>query len=122
MIDEVDQMPEFWLKMESEVDLKNALEKSKHKPVVIFKHSTRCGISSSAKRRLAKDFNLIKDDVSFYYLDLIQYRNLSNQIAHDLKVRHESPQVILVSDSKTTFHGSHEGVSIETIQSALSQS
>jgi bacillithiol system protein YtxJ len=111
-----------WNAIESEEEFNRAIDSFNEKPVVIFKHSTRCGISSAANRRLSSEFDLIKDDVDFYYLDLIKYRSVSNLIADNLSVMHQSPQIILIQDKKAVFHSSHEGVSISAIHSALSQS
>ncbi len=110
-----------WKTIESEEEFYRAIDSSNEKPVVIFKHSTRCGISSAAKRRLSSEFHLIKDDIDFYYLDLIKYRAVSNLIADNLSVMHQSPQIILVKNKKAVIQSAHEGVSISAIHSALSQ-
>ena len=58
----------------------------------IFKHSTRCSISSMAKNRVERDWDL---DFPIYYLDLIQYRSISNLIAAKSGIEHQSPQLIV---------------------------
>ena len=68
-----------WINLQSEDQLQEIVSNSNSKPQVIFKHSTRCSISSMAKNRLDKKEN--PDGIDFYYLDLIRHRNISNKIA-----------------------------------------
>ena len=80
---------------------------------IIFKHSTRCSISMMAKRRFELDWNDIPDNVSLYFLDLIQYRDLSNQVAQLFQVHHESPQLLLIKDGECILDQSHGEISVE---------
>ena len=80
---------------------------------LIFKHSTRCSISSMAKNRL--DREEAPDNMKFYYLDLIAYRSISNKIAEVFKVHHESPQVLLIKNGECTYEESHNGISMDEI-------
>ncbi|MCH2043835.1 MAG: bacillithiol system redox-active protein YtxJ [Saprospiraceae bacterium] len=89
------------------------------KPVAIFKHSTRCSISSVAKRRLERSWDLPKEEIDVYYLDLIRYRSISNQIASQFAVKHESPQLILLKDGKVVHHSSHNMIDVDGIKAAL---
>lgn len=80
---------------------------------VIFKHSTRCSISNMAKRVLSGELNdNIKEKADVYYLDLINYRDISNNIATRYLVKHESPQILIISDGKCIYHASHDEVSL----------
>lgn len=92
----------------------NALLQASHaKPQVIYKHSTRCSISSVVKSRLERA--AIPEDVDFHYLDLIAYRSLSNKIADDTGVVHESPQVILIRNGKSIYNESHGAIMMDDI-------
>lgn len=86
---------------------------SANRPQLIYKHSTRCSISSMAKNRLYK--NEPPDGIDFYYLDLISNRDISNKIAEMYDVRHESPQVLLIKDGKCVYHESHSGIYMDDI-------
>lgn len=89
-------------------------ELSKTKLQIIFKHSTRCSVSSMAKRSL--DSALRQDSSTpfdIYYLDLIAHREVSNAIATRYGVQHESPQIIAIKSGKSTFDASHSDVSLE---------
>jgi bacillithiol system protein YtxJ len=78
---------------------------------LIFKHSTRCSVSSMAKRRFEMDWQAIPENTSLYFLDLISYRDLSVQIAETFQVHHESPQILLIKDGDCILDASHSDIS-----------
>ncbi|MDC9724161.1 MAG: bacillithiol system redox-active protein YtxJ [Urechidicola sp.] len=80
------------------------------KPVIIFKHSTRCGISTMVLKKFERNFTIDNNHLKMYFLDLIAYRSISNKIASDYGVRHESPQLLLVKKGKAIVHNSHSGI------------
>jgi bacillithiol system protein YtxJ len=86
---------------------------------VIFKHSTRCSISMMVKKRFELDWNKLPEDLPLYFLDLIKYRDLSNQVAQDFQVYHESPQLLLIKDGECILDLSHGQVSVEEAMSVL---
>lgn len=102
-----------WLKLEDYSTLEEITEKSKDKPQVIFKHSTRCSISSMAKSRLER--SAPPAHLDFYYLDLIAHRDISSKVSDQFNVYHESPQVLLIKDGKCVYDESHSGISMEEI-------
>jgi len=102
-----------WLDLTNEQQLETIVEQSKTQPVVIFKHSTRCSISSMAKNRIERETP--PENVVFYYLDLIRYRSISNRIAEDFHVPHESPQVLLIKNGECIYEESHNGISMDEI-------
>jgi len=91
----------------SQLDEIQSLTFQEEKGVAIFKHSTRCSISSMAKNRLDKG----QSNIPSYYLDLIQFRSISNEIANRFGIQHESPQLIIIKDGKAIEHSSHNMVS-----------
>ncbi|UXP33901.1 bacillithiol system redox-active protein YtxJ [Reichenbachiella agarivorans] len=105
-----------WETLSTTNQLKAIIAESTDHPVMIFKHSTRCSISSMALNRLERSWN--QDEINPlkpYYLDLIAYREVSNQIAADLGVEHQSPQVLILSDGKAIYDNSHMGISYNEI-------
>lgn len=102
-----------WIPLTKEEQLADIAEKSKQIPQVIFKHSTRCSISSVAKSRLEK--GTPPANIDFYYLDLIAYRKISDAIAKKFDVYHESPQVLLISNGECVYDESHMGISMRDI-------
>ena len=102
-----------WIHLTDEEQLGQIITNSHSKPQAIFKHSTRCSISSVALQRLQKAAQPV--DIDFYFLDLISNRSLSNKIAETFGVNHESPQVLLVKEGQCIFDESHLGISMQDI-------
>ncbi len=102
-----------WNTISSAADIENIKKASNSQTVLIFKHSTRCSISSIAKTRLESDWNF--DNITPYYLDLIAHRDLSAKIAEDFKVYHESPQIILIKNGEAFHDASHLDISVSEI-------
>jgi len=110
-----------WKKLESEKQLEQAIEDSYKKPIVLFKHSVTCGISSRAKYMLEDDWSFDPDSFDFYYLDLLAFRGISNAIADRLKVNHQSPQIVIVKDGQSVYDMSHHRISAQSLQKALAE-
>lgn len=83
--------------------------------VVLFKHSTRCPVSSMAKRSLEFEKELIPAGIKFYYLDLIANRSLSNKIAELWNVQHESPQILVVRGNTCLYNASHQNIEMSEL-------
>jgi len=107
-----------WIPLTDPKQLSEIEALSKSRPQVIFKHSTRCSVSAVAKNRLEKA--MPTENTDFYYLDLITYRSLSNQIAEHYSVYHESPQVLLIIQGACVYDESHSGIQMDDIQSQIS--
>lgn len=84
--------------------------------VLIFKHSTRCGVSRHVLNTLVRNWKLNEKDVPVYFLDLLKYRSLSNRIAEFFKIQHESPQLLFIKNGTCTGNASHNDASIESIE------
>ncbi len=102
-----------WIELTQEETLTSINEKSFEKPQVIFKHSTRCSISSMVKSRL--DRAVPATGIDFYYLDLIAHRTISNKIADAYSVVHESPQVLLIRNGECIYEESYNGITMDEI-------
>lgn len=106
-----------WTPLCSTDELEQLIHLSTQQPQVIFKHSTRCSISSVAKSRLEKAG--APDNANFHYLDLLSYRPLSNAIAEKFAVEHESPQILIIKDGKCVYTESHMGIDMDEIKDQL---
>ena len=105
-----------WNQITSEEDIEKLKEDSKDKKVLIFKHSNRCGVSSRVLSRLEKDWQPeASDKIVPYFINLNSYRNLSNKIAQDFGIRHESPQALLISGGVCIYNDSHFGIEFNDI-------
>jgi len=91
-------------------------EISKTKPVVLFKHSTRCSISRMALKQFDAEFNYPEEKIDWYLLDLLNHRDLSNEIASRYNVVHQSPQIVVIRNGKAVFNESHDSISAEDLK------
>lgn len=105
-----------WNKLTSEEQIDQLITESAEKPVLLFKHSTSCSISSMALDRLLRNWKTEDSEkITPYYLDLIAFRSLSNLIAERFGIPHESPQVLLIEKGKVTYQESHYGITYAEI-------
>ncbi|MNU13256.1 hypothetical protein D3C71_12930 [compost metagenome] len=106
----------FWKTIKSEEDLEKAIKQSYENRVAIFKHSTSCFISKTVLKNLEKEIeNSDEQNVSFYFLDLLAFRPISNKIAEDFGIRHESPQLIVFENGQPINNASHQDISLSQI-------
>lgn len=103
-----------WKNLTSEAQIQEIVALSHEKPQLIFKHSTRCSISVMAKSRLDTEWNL--ENVEPWYLDLLTYRNVSNAVASELGVHHESPQAIVLRNGVVVHDSSHNAISLRELK------
>jgi bacillithiol system protein YtxJ len=106
-----------WTSLES-ADQVNSI-KQQQGYSIIFKHSTRCSISTMVKKRFELDWDKLPGDLPLYFLDLIKHRDLSSQIAGDFQVYHESPQLLVIKDGECVLDLSHGHVSVEEALSVI---
>ena len=96
-----------WIPLNDLQQLKHIAEKSKTKTQVVFKHSTRCGISRMVMNQFVDAFDLTEKDLDLYYLDLLNYRDVSNEVGYTFQVMHQSPQVLVIKNGVVVAHASH---------------
>lgn len=104
-----------WIALTDYTQIQEALNNSE--PFLVFKHSTRCPISSMAKTRFEREYDI--EEIPTYYLDLISYREISNKLAEDFSVEHQSPQVLFIQSGKCTYHASHNAIDVDAIKSHI---
>ena len=102
-----------WINLNDLNQLVTIKEASFNKPQVIFKHSTTCSISKMAFSRFER--SEAPDSIDFYYLDLLNYRNISAAIADTFQVHHESPQVVLIKNGECIYDESHYGIMMDDL-------
>lgn len=101
---------DLWIEINNFMDLEKAIDKSFKQKVAIFKHSTRCGISTRVKAKFEKEMEESKPKVILYYLDLLAHRDISNTIAEKFSITHQSPQLLVVENGKVIQHASHSNI------------
>ena len=108
-----------WIELTSIDQLEELENSSRENPVLIFKHSTRCGTSRVTLDRLQRNHKPGEmEDVKKYFLDLIAHRDVSQAIAQKFEVEHESPQAIVIKHGKATYSASHFEIDYSAIQQA----
>jgi len=105
--------------LENTDDLAACLARSAETPVLIFKHSTRCPVSSAAMREMSDFVARTEAEVPVYLNLVVESRAVSNEIANVLGVRHESPQLLLVRNGEATWHTSHGGIRAAAVSAAV---
>lgn len=104
-----------WLPLNEVNQLQEIISESKENPIVIFKHSTRCIISRTALKNFEKAFDL-EGKVKPYFLDLLEFRSVSNEIASIFNVTHQSPQVLMIKDGICVYDASHDGIEVDSLR------
>ncbi len=108
-----------WIPLQSEAEVEQLKERSRKIPCLLFKHSSKCNISSIAKYRLESDWSFDTDEVEVYFLDLLKHRTTSAYIAETFAIWHESPQVLLIINGECEYDASHLSIRVEEIKEAL---
>ena len=104
-----------WKQLTNLEQLNEIKAESNSKPVAIFKHSSRCIVSRMALKQFENEFDL-KDKVTPYFLDLLEYRGVSNEIANCFEVEHQSPQLLLIRNGKSIYDVSHNSIDAEDLK------
>ncbi len=114
-----DELQSTWTELNKSDQIEQLIKQSYERPQVIFKHSISCGISAMAKHKL--EMNWERDiDSDFYYLDLLSFRSVSNEIASRFNVTHQSPQLIIIRDGKAIDKVSHHAIHFDWIKERTS--
>jgi len=99
-----------WINLNTAQQLNDIAEKSKTKTQVIFKHSTRCGISRMVMNQFISSYSLAENKLDLYYLDLLSYRDVSNEVGYKFQVMHQSPQILVIRNGNAVAHASHGAI------------
>ena len=120
MLKIIKKMNKEWTNLTEENQIDEIIALSNSIPVYIFKYSTTCGISAQAKENVEISFKNTDKPLKFYYLDLLKYLSISNEVASKLNVHHQSPQLILVHDGQVAFTTSHHKIKANILEDSLS--
>ncbi len=106
-----------WQELKEIEEIEKIKELSNTQPVLIFKHSTRCSISSASLDRLERNWKDAEmNNIKPYYLDLISYRPVSNKIQDTFHVEHQSPQVLIIKNGRCVYDASHIDINYKEIK------
>ena len=104
-----------WIFLTSVDQLEEIERKSFEKPQIIFKHSTRCSISSISMNKFVKNYSIAQEDADLYYLDLLNYREVSNEVGYKFQIMHQSPQVLVIKNGEAVYDASHYAIQTDKI-------
>lgn len=108
-----------WVPLNDEAQLSAIIKISSAKPVLIFKHSTRCGISRMVLKNFESNYDIPETEIDLYFLDLLNYKALSQDISTEFNVMHQSPQVLVIKNREVIYHESHDYISVGKIKEIL---
>lgn len=111
-----------WLPLTKLTQVEDIARHSGQKPCVIYKHSTRCSLSSLAQHRLEKGWAHDGFSVHPYFLDLIAHREVSSLVAERFGVIHQSPQLLLIRNGRCVYHASHLDINAKSLHVYLGDS
>ena len=104
-----------WRQLTNLGQLNEIIHESTTQPIIIFKHSTRCSVSRMVLKSFENEFDL-QDKITPYFLDLLENRDISNEIAARFGVTHQSPQIIVIKDGKAVYNASHENIDASQLE------
>lgn len=101
-------------------DLEKVWKKSEEEPVLIFKHSTTCGVAAEAAYRMNEWLKTAPESApDMVFLKVRERRPVSNAVEAKTKVKHESPQILLIEDRESLWDTSHHDITAENLNAAL---
>jgi bacillithiol system protein YtxJ len=112
------QVPKPFAQLATSEQFTALMAESAERPVVIFKHSPACGTSAQAYDEL-ESFLQENAQTDVFLVNVLSNRQLSRAIAEHVRVRHESPQVLVLRAGEVRWHGSHFRVTSENVRKAL---
>ena len=98
--------------------LNEIINESTQKPVAIFKHSTRCGVSRMSLKEFESEFDL-HDFVTPYFVDLLENQQVSAAIEKRFGIEHQSPQLILIKNGEPIYDASHGNIYADDLKRYL---
>lgn len=112
-------MPEILNELQSIEAFDHALDESRQRPVLFFKHSLTCPISARAYRELQSYLENAEPRVSYQLITVQTARAVSNEVATRLHLQHESPQAILVRDGQEVWNASHFDITAARLEEVI---
>src|SRR5690625_2790798 len=101
--------------------LNDVWQVSKQKPTFLFKQNTACPISAAAFNEYKTFLDASSSDIESFFVKVREAREVSNKIAEESKIQHESPQVLLIKDHEVIWHTSHANITAESLKESLEQ-
>lgn len=110
-----------WERLTSVDQLKQVIEGTAEKPALLFKHSTRCSISTMALNGFIRGWEGTPEEIDIFYLDLLNHRDVSNAMAQETGVLHQSPQVIVLKNKKVVYTATHSSINARSALNSINK-
>jgi bacillithiol system protein YtxJ len=101
------------IKLDTLDKLQAAIEESRIRPVLLFKHSSSCGISAGVFREVS----LVDSEINIVVVQTD--RHISNEIERHTGIKHQSPQAIVLRNGEAVYHASHYDITADDINTHL---
>ena len=108
-----------WILLEQDIQLNDLVKQSFSTPCLIFKHSTKCFISSVALKRFEENWCLSNNQVVPFFLDAIKHRKLSKQVAETFSENHETPQILLIENGDCILEATDMDIHVQEIEEMI---
>lgn len=112
-------MLDGWNILTDEAQVQEVIRASKHRVQLVYKHSFTCGICHMAKGEIEEEYDAISADADMYFVDVKESRPVSDALAEQTGVRHESPQVLIIKEGDVIWNASHHSIKAEAIFGVL---
>lgn len=110
---------EYWNDLDDTAQIETIISASEHRPQLIYKHSSRCSVCFFTKKQIEDIPEAMREQVDLHFVDVIDWREVSNTIAEEFSITHESPQLLIVYDREVVWHGSHREIQSDAITDVL---
>jgi bacillithiol system protein YtxJ len=101
--------------LQETADFEAAIEESRLRPVLLFKHSRNCGVSCEALDELHAHLERADDTATYKVVTVQSHRSVSDHVADRLGIRHETPQAILLRDGRPVWSASHFRITADAL-------
>lgn len=108
-----------WMNIKTTDQYEELIRESFKKPLIIFKHSRSCGFSAMALRKFEKDFHTT-NEINLTMVNVRVDRKISNFIAEQHQITHESPQLLFIKNGEVLYHASHSYINANEVLNHLS--
>jgi thioredoxin 1 len=96
-----------------------AIDESRQRPVLVFKHSRFCGVSCEALDELHAHISRHDGPTAYKMITVQTHRPISDEAARRLGIRHETPQALLLKDGKVVWNASHFRITADQLDQVL---
>lgn len=110
-----------WIELSTPTQLQGIQKDTSNAAYLLYKHSPTCSICSMTKMRIERAWDFAEEQLKPYFLNVLDHRSLSDEVAHIFDTKHESPQILLVQNGRSVHQASHFDIDIKTVRTVLAE-